>query len=68
MQLVQDNLVQTRFSNGFPRTVEMLCPHCLKEAMFEARPWQEHGRQMAASELECTRCERTVLFLSLIHI
>ncbi|MDR0183667.1 hypothetical protein [Lysobacter arvi] len=66
MQLVHDALVQSRFSNTFPRTVEMLCPHCLKEAVFEARPWQEHGRQLAASELECTRCEHTVLFVQLL--
>src|SRR5690349_1017935 len=66
MQLVHDALVQSRFSNTFPRTVEMLCPHCLKEAVFEARPWQEHGRQLAASELECTRCEHAVLFVQLL--
>lgn len=67
MQLVQDNLVQTRFSNGFPRTVEMLCPHCLKGAMFETHTWQEHGRQLAASELVCSRCEQAVLFVQLLQ-
>ncbi|MBU8975681.1 MULTISPECIES: hypothetical protein [unclassified Lysobacter] len=67
MQLVHDALVQSRFSNTFPRTVEMLCPHCLKEAVFEASTWQEHGRQVAASELECARCEREVLFIQLLE-
>jgi hypothetical protein len=67
MQLVHDVLVQSRFSNTFPRTVEILCPHCLKEAVFEARTWQEHGRQLAASELECARCEHTVLFVQLLE-
>ncbi|GAA5070411.1 hypothetical protein [Lysobacter panacisoli] len=67
MQLVQDNLVQSRFSNTFPRTVEVICPHCLKEAVFEARTWQEHGRQLAASELVCARCEEAVLFVQLLE-
>ena len=68
MQLVHDVLVQSRFSNTFPRTVEMLCPHCLKEAVFEARTWQEHGRQLAASDLECARCDKTVLFVQLLEL
>jgi hypothetical protein len=67
MQLVHDDLVQSRFSNTFPRTVEMICPHCLKEAVFEARNWQEHGRQLAASELTCARCEGAVLFVQLLE-
>lgn len=67
MQLVHDNLVQSRFSNTFPRTVEVICPHCLKEAVFEARTWQEHGRQLAASELVCARCEEAVLFVQLLE-
>lgn len=68
MQLVHDDLVQSRFSNTFPRTVEMICPHCLKEAVFEARTWQEHGRQLAASELTCARCEELVLFVQLLQV
>lgn len=68
MQLVQDTLVQSRFSNTFPRTVEMICPHCLKEAVFEAKTWQEHGRQLAASELTCARCEEQVLFVQLLEV
>ena len=67
MQLVHDTLVQSRFSNTFPRTVEMICPHCFKEAVFEARTWQEHGQQLAASELACSRCEETVLFVQLVQ-
>jgi len=67
MQLVQDNLVQSRFSNTFPRTVEMICPNCLKEAVFEAKTWQEHGRQLAASELTCARCEQEILFVQLLE-
>lgn len=67
MQLVEDRFVQTRFSNAFPRTVELLCPHCDRPAILEARNWQEHGHQVAASELSCSRCEGTVLFLQLLH-
>lgn len=67
MQLVHDDLVQSRFSNTFARTVEMICPHCLKEAVFEARTWQEHGSQLAASELTCARCEEDVLFVQLLQ-
>ncbi|MFC3551444.1 hypothetical protein ACFOLC_10530 [Lysobacter cavernae] len=66
MQVVHDSQVQSRFSNTFPRTVEMICPHCLKEALFEARSWQEHGRQVSASELLCSRCEEAVLFVQLL--
>jgi hypothetical protein len=66
MQLVQDALVQSRFSNTFPRTVEMVCPYCVKEAIFETGTWQEHGRQVAASELTCARCGGEVLFVQLL--
>lgn len=67
MHLVEDRFVQTRFSNSYPRTVELLCPHCHKLAMLEARNWQEHGQQLVASEMVCSRCERTVLFVQLLQ-
>ena len=67
MQLVKDEHVQSRFSNTFPRTVEMVCPFCLKEAVFETGTWQEHGRQVAASELTCARCEEEILFVQLLQ-
>lgn len=67
MQLVKDDHVQSRFSNTFPRTVEMVCPFCLKEAVFETGTWQEHGRQVAASELTCARCEEEILFVQLLQ-
>lgn len=66
MQHVHDSFVQSRFSNTFPRTVEMPCPHCFKQSVLEARRWQEHGAQVAASELVCPRCEETVLFVQLL--
>ncbi|KAB8161870.1 hypothetical protein FKV24_018715 [Lysobacter maris] len=67
MKPVEDRFVQTRFSNTFPRTVELLCPHCDRPAILEASSWQEHGQQVAASELACSRCEGTVLFVQLLQ-
>lgn len=66
MHLVEDRFVQTRFSNTYPRTVELLCPRCFKLSILEARNWQEHGQQLVASELTCSRCEQTVLFVQLL--
>ncbi|MBB1087917.1 hypothetical protein H4F99_05365 [Lysobacter sp. SG-8] len=66
MQSVEDRYVQSRFSNTFPRTVELTCPHCLKVAVLEARSWQEHGHEVAASEMTCSRCEGSVLFIQLL--
>ena len=66
MQRVQDANVQSRFSNGLARTVELICPHCLKLSAFETKPWQEHGRKIAAAEAPCPRCEGSVQFVQLL--
>lgn len=66
MQFIQDSNVQSRFSNGFPKAIDMVCPHCARQAIFEARQWQEHGRQVAAADALCSRCEGEVLFVQLL--
>lgn len=66
MQRVHDTNVQARFSNGLARTVELICPHCMKLASFDTKPWQEHGRRVAAAEAPCARCEQTVQFVQLL--
>lgn len=66
MHLVPDTSVQGRFANGFARSVELICPHCRERAVFEARPWQEHGRQVVATELICSRCEFEVLMVQIL--
>jgi hypothetical protein len=66
MQLIPDSNVQSRFSNGFPRTIELICPHCARDATFEARYWQEHGQQLAAADADCSRCEGNALFVQLL--
>ncbi len=67
MQLVHGSHVHTRFSNGCPQTLELVCPHCLKEASFLPKSWHEHGRQVAVAEAPCSRCEDSVLFLQLFE-
>lgn len=67
MQLVNDTHVHTRFSNGCPQTLELVCPHCQKEAGFMPKSWHEHGRQVAVAEAPCSRCEDSVLFLQLLE-
>lgn len=66
MQFVPDSHVLSRYSNGFPREVELICPHCLTNASFEADAWQEHGRHVTAADAECSRCEGKVLFVQLL--
>ena len=66
MQLVHEANVQSRFSNGLARAVELICPYCQKLSAFETKPWQEHGRKVAAAEAPCARCERTVQFVQLL--
>ena len=46
MHPISDGSVNARFANGFPRAVELICPHCSGKAMFDAQPWQEHGGQI----------------------
>lgn len=67
MQLVHGAHVLTRFSNGCPQTLELVCPHCLKEATFQPKSWHEHGRQVAVAEAPCARCEDSVLFVQLLE-
>jgi hypothetical protein len=55
--------VQARFANGFARSVELICARCNQKAVFEASPWQEHGRQIVATEITCTRCEFEALLV-----
>lgn len=67
MQLVDSTHVHTRFSNGCPQTLELVCPHCLKEATFLPKAWHEHGRQVAVAEAPCSRCDGSVLFLQMLE-
>ncbi|HEX6313762.1 MAG TPA: hypothetical protein VFZ73_02840 [Gemmatimonadaceae bacterium] len=66
MHQIPDSGIQSRFANGFARSVELICPRCNEKAMFEARPWQEHGRQVVATEMSCTRCESEALLIQLV--
>lgn len=66
MHPIPDTSVQARFANGFARSVELICARCNEKALFEASPWQEHGRQIVATEMTCTRCEFEVLLVQLL--
>ena len=66
MHPIPDTSIQARFANGFARSVELICPRCNEKAVFEASPWQEHGRQIVATEMTCTRCESEVLLVQLL--
>lgn len=67
MQVVDANLVRSRFSlGGHPQVVEMICPHCLREATFNIRRWTEHAGRIAATETPCPRCNIDVLFMNLM--
>ena len=66
MHPIPDTSVQARFANGFARSVELICPRCNTKAVFDARPWQEHGRQVVATEMSCIRCENEVLLVQLL--
>ena len=66
MHPIPDRSVQARFANGLARSIELICPHCHEKAMFEANPWQEHGRQIIATEMVCTRCDFEVLLVQLM--
>ena len=66
MKIVESVKVQSRFSlAGHPQVVELLCPHCLKEATFNIKSWTAHAGRVAAAESPCPRCNREVLFLNL---
>ncbi|MCI4567603.1 hypothetical protein [Lysobacter sp. CFH 32150] len=67
MQVVDDTKVRSRFSiAGHPQVIELICPHCLKEATFTVKAWSEHAGQVAATEVPCPRCNIGVLFLELL--
>lgn len=63
MQIVDAGNVQSRFSNGLPRAIDLVCAHCRREATLEVRTWHEHGRQVAAGEANCPRCGHPALFV-----
>ena len=67
MQIVDVAKVRSRFSlAGHPQVIEMLCPHCLKEATFSIKGWSQHAGLVAATETPCPRCGIGVLFLNLL--
>ena len=67
MQVVDVTRIRSRFSlAGHPQVIEMLCPHCLKEATFTIKGWSEHVGQVAISETPCPRCSIGVMFLNLL--
>lgn len=67
MQVVDVIKVRSRFSlAGHPKAIEMICPHCLKDATFAIKGWSEHAGQIAISETPCPRCGIGVLFLNLL--
>lgn len=66
MHQIPDSSVQARFANGFARSIELICPRCHEKSIFDARPWQEHGRQIVATEMSCTRCESEGLLVQIV--
>jgi len=67
MQLVDASKVRSRFSlAGHPQVIEILCPHCLREATFSIKGWTQHAGRVAAAETPCPRCAIGVLFLNLV--
>lgn len=67
MQIVDVSSVKSRFTfAGHPSVIEMLCPHCLKEATFAIKGWSQHAGRVAAAETPCPRCNTDVLFLNLV--
>ena len=67
MQVVDANRVRSRFSlGGHPQVVEMICPHCMREATFNIKRWSEHAGRIGACEEPCPRCKIGVLFMNLL--
>lgn len=67
MRIVDAGKVKSRFSlAGHPQVIEMLCPHCLKEATYAIKQWSQHAGRVAATEVPCPRCGVAVLFLNLV--
>lgn len=63
MQVVNESKVLARFSNGHPQQIELVCPHCLREATFSPVAWHQHARLLAVAEAACPRCSGDVVFL-----
>ena len=63
MQVVHESKVLARFSNGHPQQIELVCPHCLREATFAPVAWHQHARLLAVAEATCPRCAGDVMFL-----
>ncbi|QSX79606.1 hypothetical protein [Agrilutibacter solisilvae] len=66
MHPISDGSVQSRFANGFARTVELICPQCNEKSMFEAQPWQEHGGKIVATQMHCLRCTKAMLLVQVL--
>ncbi|MDQ3160732.1 MAG: hypothetical protein M3Q51_06870 [Pseudomonadota bacterium] len=67
MQRVDVTKVRSRFSlAGHPQVIEMLCPHCLRDAKFSIKNWSQHAGRVAATETPCPRCGIGVLFLNMV--
>ena len=67
MKIIDADKVKSRFSlAGHPQVVELLCPHCLKEATFKIKSWTQHAGRVAAAESPCPQCNIDVLFLNLM--
>lgn len=66
MHHLPDSSIQARFANGFARSVDLICPQCHEKAIFEAHHWQEHGRQIVATEMQCTRCHAEMVLVQLL--
>lgn len=66
MHQIPDGSIQARFANGFARSIELICPRCNDKAIFEAEPWQEHGRHIVATEMVCTRCEHEMVLVQVL--
>lgn len=67
MQVVDPNRIRSRFSlAGHPQIIEMICPHCLRDATFEVKRWSEHAGRVGATESPCPRCNIEVLFVNLM--
>ena len=64
MQVVDVTRIRSRFSlAGHPQVIDMLCPHCLKDATFTIKGWSEHAGKVAVSDAPCPRCNIAVMFL-----
>ena len=67
MQLVDAKRVKSRYSlAGHPQIIEMICPHCLKDASFNVERWAEHAGRIAVAESPCPRCNIGVVFMNLM--